>query len=99
MKYCTVSPHTRAGRLGFLHAIEFRIASRDHSTLWRRVQRFERDEKDRMDSLQYSLRYWFGGTIEQVRDFIYNYAEGTTEELINQYKTWIKSLPENDLPY
>ena len=42
MKYCTVSPHTRAGRLGFLHAIEFRIASRDHSTLWRRVQRFER---------------------------------------------------------
>jgi len=60
---------------------------------------FERDEKDRMDSLQYSLRYWFGGTIEQVRDFIYNHAEGTTEELINQYKTWIKSLPENDLPY
>jgi hypothetical protein len=60
---------------------------------------FERDEKDRMDSLQYSLRYWFGGTIEQVRDFIHNHAEGTTEELINQYKTWIKSLPENDLPY
>lgn len=60
---------------------------------------FERDERERMDSLQYSLRHWIGGTKEQVRTFIYEHAEGTTEELINQYKTWLKNLPENDLPY
>lgn len=60
---------------------------------------FERDERERMESLKSSLRYWIGGTKEQVHTFIYEHAEGTTEELINQYKTFLKNTPENDLPY
>ena len=60
---------------------------------------FERDEKERMSSLKYSLKHWIGGTTEQIHTFIYEHAEGTTEELINQYKTWLKNRPENDLPY
>lgn len=60
---------------------------------------FDRDEKERLESLQYSLRYWFGGTKEQVRNFIYQHAEGTTEELVKQYKLWKENLPENNLPF
>jgi hypothetical protein len=52
-----------------------------------------------MSSLKYSLKYWIGGTTEQVHTFIYEHAEGTTEELIQQYKKWLQSRPENDLPY
>ncbi len=57
------------------------------------------DEKERMSSLKYSLKYWIGGTTEQVHTFIYEHAEGTTEELIQQYKKWLQNRPENDLPY
>jgi hypothetical protein len=60
---------------------------------------FERDEKERMSSLKYSLKHWIGGTTEQVHTFIYEHAEGTTEELIQQYKKWLQNRPENDLPY
>lgn len=60
---------------------------------------FERDEKDRMDSLKSSLRHWVGGTKEQMHTFIYKHAEGTTEELVKQYREWLQSGPEKDLPY
>jgi len=51
---------------------------------------FERDEKDRMDSLLYSLQYHFSGRKEQVKQFVYEVAEGTVEEIIKQYPKWIE---------
>lgn len=56
---------------------------------------FERDEADRMESLLYSLQYYFGGRKEQVKQFVYEVAEGTTEDVIKQYPRWIKN--QNDL--
>ena len=56
---------------------------------------FERDETDRMESLLYSLQFYFGGRKEQVKQFVYEIAEGTIEEIIKKYPKWIQK--QNDL--
>jgi len=60
---------------------------------------FERDEKDRMDSLLYSLQYYFGGRKEQVKQFVYEVAEGTTEDIIKQYPKWIQNQNNLEEPF
>lgn len=60
---------------------------------------FERDEKDRMDSLLYSLQYYFGGRKEQVKQFVYELAEGTTEDIIKQYPKWIQNQNNLEEPF
>jgi hypothetical protein len=60
---------------------------------------FERDEADRMESLLYSLQYYFGGRKEQVHKFVYEVAEGTIEEIIKQYPKWIQHQNNLEEPF
>jgi hypothetical protein len=60
---------------------------------------FERDEADRMESLLYSLQYYFSGRKEQVKQFIYEVAEGTIEEIIKQYPKWIQKQNTLEEPF
>ena len=48
-----------------------------------------------MESLLYSLQFYFGGRKEQVKQFVYEITEGTIEEIIKQYPKWIQK--QNDL--
>jgi hypothetical protein len=60
---------------------------------------FERDEQDRMESILYSLQYYFSGRKEQVHEFVYNIAEGTIEEVIKQYPKWIQQQNTLEEPF
>jgi hypothetical protein len=57
---------------------------------------FNRDEHERLESLQFSLRLEFGGSKENVREYIFEIAEGSIEEIINGYPKWLK---EDDSPF
>jgi hypothetical protein len=59
---------------------------------------FERDERERMQNLKDSLRKTFGGTKELVEEFINNYATGTTDEVIRQYRHFLNKNPDT-LPF
>ena len=60
---------------------------------------FECDEADRMESLLYSLQFYFGGRKEQVYKFVYEVAEGTIEEIIKQYPKWIQHQNNLEEPF
>jgi hypothetical protein len=60
---------------------------------------FERDEADRMESLLYSIQYYFSGRKEQVKHFVYEVAEGTIEEIIKQYPKWIQKQNTLEEPF
>ena len=62
-------------------------------------QDFQRDELERMKNLKNSLRLSFGGTMEEVSDFIENFACGTTDEIIRSYRTIRAKLTEDTLPF
>jgi hypothetical protein len=62
-------------------------------------QDFQRDEFDRLENLKTCLRKTFGGTKADVDKFINEYAEGTTDEVINQYFRWLMKEKENTLPF
>jgi hypothetical protein len=52
-----------------------------------------------MESLLYSLQYYFSGRREQVYEFVYNIAEGTIEEVIKQYPKWIQQQNTLEEPF
>ena len=60
---------------------------------------FERDETDRMESLLYSIQYYFGGRKDQVKKYVYEVAEGTIEEIIKAYPKWIREQNDLECPY
>ena len=60
---------------------------------------FERDEQDRMESLLYSLQYYFSGRREQVYEFVYNIAEGEISDVIKAYPRWIKQQNTLEEPF
>jgi Txe/YoeB family toxin of Txe-Axe toxin-antitoxin module len=60
---------------------------------------FERDEQDRMQSLLYSLQYYFSGRKEQVHEFVYNVAEGEISDVIKQYPKWIQQQNTLECPF
>lgn len=52
-----------------------------------------------MESLLYSLQYYFSGRKEQVKDFVYNIAEGETSDVIKTYPRWIKQQNTLEEPF
>lgn len=62
-------------------------------------QDFQRDEFDRLEDLKTCLRKTFGGTKVDVDNFINNYAEGTTDEVIRQYFHWLIKEKEDFSPF
>ena len=62
-------------------------------------QDFQRDEFDRLEDLKTCLRKTFGGTKSDTDNFINNYAEGTTDEVIRQYSYWLMKEKDNDSPF
>lgn len=61
----------------------------------KRVQKlqddFEKDERERMESFKEHLRKEYGGTKEQITEFIENEAEGTLLEVVKQYETHLRN--------
>ena len=51
---------------------------------------FERDEKERLENLQFSLQYTFGGSKEEIQEYIFQEAMGSLEEIIRYYPKWKK---------
>jgi hypothetical protein len=60
---------------------------------------FQRDEAERLQNLKDSLRKTFGGSKEDVENFINNYATETTNEVITQYPYWLMREKDNDNPF
>jgi hypothetical protein len=60
---------------------------------------FQRDEFDRLENLKTSLRKTFGGLKIDVDNFINEFAEGTTDEVIRQYPHWLMRKKDNTFPF
>lgn len=60
---------------------------------------FERDEAERLQNLKDSLCKTFGGTKSNADNFIKNHAEGTIEEVIRQYSSWLKEETYDESPF
>lgn len=85
--------------IGYIKDTELEIY-RDYKRRFDNLRKdFERDEADRMESLLYSLQYYFGGRKEQVHKFVYEIAEGTIEEIIKQYPKWIQHQNNLEEPF